>query len=180
MSGIHDNPIAFRDMYPRALTDLFRRSFTDGLQYPLKRVRESEWRKTLAGAIDSIWPCGCGAENFYDPAVVPPGGKRCWSCRKPLALPPRIKMEDTVILLSPATRLLGYHVGSTRDDDTPIAEVVQNPRRSDLFGLRNLGTEKWTLTKPDGAVVDVPPDRAAPILDGNRINFGQRTGEVQA
>ena len=32
--GIHDNPIAFRDMYPGTLADLFRRSFTDGLHYP--------------------------------------------------------------------------------------------------------------------------------------------------
>ena len=177
--GIHDNPIAFEKMYPEALTDLFQRSFTEGLRYPPKRVRESEWRKALACAIDSIWLCGCGAESFYDPVVGSAGSKHCWSCRKPLALPPRIKIEDAVILLNRATRLFGYHVGSTRDDDTPIAEVVPNPRRPDLFGLRNLGTEKWTLTKPDGAVADVPPGRAAPILDGNRIHFGQRTGEVR-
>ena len=177
--GIHDNPIAFEKMYPEALTDLFQRSFTEGLRYPSKRVRESEWRKALADAIDSIWLCGCGAENFYDPVAVSSGSKHCWSCRKPLALPPRIKIEDAVILLNRATRLFGYHVGSTRDDDTPIAEVVQNPRRSDLFGLRNLGVEKWTLTKPDGTVADVPPGRAVPILDGNRIHFGQRTGEVR-
>ena len=177
--GIHDNPIAFEKMYPGTLTDLFQRSFTEGLHYPPKRVRESEWRKALSGAIDSIWLCGCGAESFYDPVVGSAGSKHCWSCRKPLALPPRIKIEDAVILLNRATRLFGYHVGSTRDDDTPIAEVVPNPRRPDLFGLRNLGTEKWTLTKPDGAVADVPPGRAAPILDGNRIHFGQRTGEVR-
>ena len=177
--GIHDNPIAFEKMYPGTLTDLFQRSFTEGLRYPSKRVRESEWRKALADAIDSIWLCGCGAENFYDPVAVSSGSKHCWSCRKPLALPPRIKIEDAVILLNRATRLFGYHVGSTRDDDTPIAEVVQNPRRSDLFGLRNLGVEKWTLTKPDGTVADVPPGRAVPILDGNRIHFGQRTGEVR-
>ena len=177
--GIHDNPIAFEKMYPGTLSDLFQRSFTEGLHYPPKRVRESEWRKALSGAIDSIWLCGCGAESFYDPVAVSSGSKHCWSCRKPLALPPRIKIEDAVILLNRATRLFGYHVGSTRDDDTPIAEVVQNPRRSGLFGLRNLGAEKWTLTKPDGAVIDVPPGRAAPILDGNRIHFGQRTGEVR-
>ena len=176
----HKNLIAFEKMYPGTLADLFQRSFTEGLHYPSKRVRESEWRKALSGAIDSIWVCGCGAESFYDPVAVSSGSKHCWSCRKPLALPPRIKIEDAVILLNRATRLFGYHVGSTRDDDTPIAEVVQNPRRSDLFGLRNLGVEKWTLTKPDGAVADVPPGRAAPILDGNRIHFGQRTGEVQA
>lgn len=61
------------------------------------------------------------------------------------------------------------------------AEVVPHPRKPDLFGLRNLGSEKWTLTRQeDGKVDDVPPGRTAPILDGNRIHFGQRTGEVRA
>ena len=177
--GVHDNPIAFEKMYPQAIAGLFQRSFTEGLRYPSKRVRESEWRKTLASAIDSIWLCRCGAENFYDP-VVASSSEHCWSCRQLLVLPPRIKIGDAVILLNRATRLFGYHVGSTRDDDTPIAEVVQNPQRSDLFGLRNLGAEKWALTKPDGVVADVPPGRAVPILHGNRIHFGQQTGEILA
>lgn len=180
VSGIHDNPIAFRDMYPGALAALFQRSFTDGLHYPPKRVRESEWRKAFATAIDNIWLCACGAENFYEPSVAgSSGGKRCWACKKALVLPPRIRIGGDIVLLNRTSRLFGYHVGLTRDDDTPIAEVVQNPQMPDLFGLRNLSTEAWTLTKPDGAVVDVAPGRSAPILNGNRINFGPVTGEIR-
>lgn len=180
VAGVHDNPIVFRELYPSALASLFTRSFTEGLHYPPRRVRESEWRKAFASAIDSIWLCGCGAESFYEPAVAAqPGGKRCWACRKPLVLPPRIKIGNCVVLLNQATALFGHHVGQTRDDDTPVAEVVQNPQVPHLFGLRNLSTEAWTLTKPDGAVVDVPPGRAAPVLNGNRINFGLLTGEIR-
>ncbi len=178
--GIHNNPIAFRNMYPETLATLFQRSFTDGLHYPRQRVRESEWRKAFASTIDSIWLCACGAENFYEPAVVASsGGKHCWSCKKPLALPPRIRIDDDIVLLNRTTQLFGYHIGQPRDD-TPIAEVVQNPQVPSLFGLRNLTSENWTLTKPDGSVVDVPPKRAASILNGNRINFGRQTGEIRA
>lgn len=178
--GIHDNPIAFRDMYPGTVAALFERSFTDGLHYPTKRVRESEWRKVFASAIDSIWLCSCGAESFYEPsAAAPAGGKRCWACRKPLVLPPRIRIGSDVVLLNRATQLFGYHIGMTRDDSPPIAEVVENPKVANLFGLRNLGSEAWTLTKSDGTVADVPPGRAAPIIDGNRINFGPVTGEIR-
>ena len=181
VKGIHDNPRNFRDIYPKAIADLFERSFTEGLHYPNRRVRESEWRNALSRAIDGIWLCGCGAENFHESAAsVSSGTKRCWSCRKPLVLPPRIKIGERVVLLNRATCLFGYHVGGSHDDDTPVAEVVPNPKVRDLFGLRNLGRETWTLTKPDGSVVDVPPGRAAPILDGNRIHFGQRTGEVRS
>ncbi len=176
--GIHVNPIAFHGMYPEALTALFQRSFTDGLHYPSKRVRESEWRNAFASTINSIWLCVCSAENFYEPTATS-GGKHCWACKKSLVLPPRIKIGDDIVLLNRTTQLFGYHVGSTRDDDTPIAEVVQNPQVPHLFGLRNLTAEKWTLTKPDGAVVDVPSGRAASILNGNRINFGLQTGEVR-
>ena len=178
VSGIHDNPIAFRCMYPEALTALFQRSFTDGLRYPSKRVRESEWRNAFASTINSIWLCACSAENFYEPTAMS-GGKYCWACKKPLILPPRIKIGDDIVLLNRTTQLFGYHVGSTRDD-TPIAEVVPNPQVPNLFGLRNLTAETWTLTKPDGTVVDVPSGRAASILNGNRINFGLQTGEIRA
>jgi eukaryotic-like serine/threonine-protein kinase len=179
--GVHDNPIAFRDMYPASLMTLFQRSFTEGLHYPTRRVRESEWRKAFAAAIDSIWLCSCGAESFYEPAMAAPaGGKRCWECSKALVLPPRIRLGSNVVLLNRATCLLSHHLGHTLDDDTPAGEVVENPKSPGLFGLRNMTTDTWTLTKPDGSVVDVPPGRAAPIIDGNRINFGLVTGEIRA
>ena len=178
--GIHDNPMAFSEMYPSAIKALFERSFTDGLHYPTRRVRESEWRKAIAIAIDSIWLCACGSESFYEPsAAALTGGKRCWACGHALVLPPRIRLGDNIVLLNRATRLFGHHLGQTRDDDTPMAEVVQNPKVANLFGLRNLSGQPWTLTKPDGAVVDVPQGRAAPIVNGNRINFGLVTGEIR-
>lgn len=178
VSGLHDNPIAFRDMYPEALVGFFRRSFTEGLHYPSKRVRESEWRKAFAAAIDSVWLCSCGAESFYEPAAAGVG-KRCWACNKLLVLPPRIRLDTQVVLLNRSTQLFGYHIGHTRDDGTAIAEVVENPKIPGSFGLRNLTQEGWTLTKPDGAVVDVPPGRTAPIMNGNRIHFGLVTGEIR-
>lgn len=180
VAGIHDNPIAFRGMYPQALVMLFSRSFTIGLGYPTQRVRESEWRKAFASAIDAIWLCACGAESFYEPAIAGSvSKKRCWACAQPLVLPPRIKIDDEIILLNRGTRVLGYRVGYARDDDTLIAEVVQNPQAPHLFGLRNMSGETWTLTKPDGALADVPPGRAVPIVHGNRINFGRVMGEIR-
>ena len=179
VSGIHVNPIAFHGMYPEALTALFQRSFTDGLHYPSKRVRESEWRNAFASTINSIWLCACSAGNFYEPKVAASSGSKiCWSCKKPLVLPPRIKIGDDIVLLNRTTQLFGYHVGQPRDD-TPIAEVVQSPQVQNLFGLRNLTKEAWTLTRPDGTVVDVTPGRAASILNDNRINFGLKTGQVR-
>lgn len=180
--GIHDNPIAFHTLYPHAIRELFLRSFTEGLHYPAKRVRESEWRKAFARAVDSILPCSsCHAENFYDgDALRTQGAGACWSCGKALALLPRIRIGSDVVILSRETRLYGHHIGTVQDDGSAIADVSQNPNNPTLLGLRNLTSEPWTMTRPDGSMVDVPPGRSAPILTGNKINFGPVTGEIRA
>jgi len=177
--GVHDNPIAFHPLYPVRLRELFQRSFTEGLHYPAKRVRESEWRKAFARAVDSILPCACRAESFYDADALRSGGAgKCWSCEKAIVLPPRIRVGDAVVILTRETRLYGRHLGIAEDDGNPIAEVSQHSDHPALFGLRNLTPEPWTLTRLDGSIVDVPPGRAVPILPGNKINFGPVTGEI--
>ena len=40
--------------------------------------------------------------------------------------------------------------------------------------------EAWTVTKPDGSIMDVAPGRAAPIMQGNKINFGPAIGEIRS
>ncbi len=182
VSGIHDNPLAFRDLYPAAIRRYFEQSFTEGLHYPNKRVRESEWRKAFARARDSILYCsGCQAENFYDAEQLrSSSAQTCWSCKAGLTLPPRIRINNDVVLLNHDSRLYDHHIGqSSVAEEKCVAEVVQNPQNPALFGLRNLTTEAWTMTKPDGVIVDVPPGRTAPILQGNTINFGLVNGEIR-
>ena len=180
--GIHDNPIAFHPLYPSQIRELFLRSFTEGLHYPARRVRESEWRKAFGRALDGILPCAaCGAESFYDAQHLRTHGSQvCWSCKRPLVLPPRIRLGSDVVLLNRGTHLYGYHVSVVRDEEGPIAEVVPNQGNPALYGLRNLMLESWTLTRPDGTIVDVPPGKSAPIISGNRINFGLVTGEIRS
>jgi eukaryotic-like serine/threonine-protein kinase len=180
--GLHDNVIAFQHLYPAPIREAFLRSFTEGLDFPVRRVRESEWRKAFGRAIDSILPCAkCGAESFYDPDLLRnQGSMTCWSCKGKLTLPPRIRIGDEVVMLNRDTRLFGYHIGVLGDDAGPIAEVAANPTNPGLFGLRNLTTGPWTLTRPDGTIVDVPPGRAAAIVSGNKLNFGLVTGEIRA
>ncbi|MBP7126615.1 protein kinase [Myxococcota bacterium] len=181
--GVHDNPIAFHPLYPQRIRDLFLRSFTEGLHYPVKRVRESEWRKAFAAAIDGIVPCGsCRAENFHDADALPRQGTAatCWSCRRTLSLPPRIRIGDREVVLVPDTRLYGYHVGGSQDEATPLAEVVRHPSDPSRLGLRNLTRQAWAMTRPDGTLAEVPSGRSAPILPGNKIHFGPETGEILA
>jgi len=186
-SGVHDNAIVFWPLYPQSVRDLFTRSFTTGLVDPVNgRVRESEWRSALSRLRDSIFYCGhCGSESFYDvDALRASGGVpgSCWSCGNVLALPPRIRVGDAVVMLNHDTRLYPHHVDDDKlyDFGAAIAEVVRHPKDLSIWGLRNLGTEKWTVTTDAGQTYqDVAPSRSVTLAVGTRINFGKQEGEIR-
>lgn len=188
VQGVHDNALIFWDLYPQFIKDLFTRAFTDGIQDPLHgRVRESEWRAAMARLMDSIFYCGrCGAENFYDLAILKGAGPgqigKCWSCGSALVLPPRIRVGDAVVMLNHDTRLYPHHVDTDRRYELtqPIAEVAQHPIHPDVWGLRNVGTEKWVVTTDGGTSFrDVKPGQSVSLAVGTRINFGKREGEIR-
>lgn len=187
VSGVHDNTIVFWPLYPQFIRDLFTRSFTTGLVDPVNgRVRESEWRSALSRSRDSIFYCGrCGSEAFYDVDTLRASGGvpgSCWSCRKALVLPPRIRVGDVVVMLNHDTRLYPHHVDDDRlyDFGVPIAEVVRHPKDPSIWGLHNLGTGKWTVTTDAGQTYqDVAPGRSITLAVGTRINFGKQEGEIR-
>lgn len=177
------NALAFWPIYPTFLRDLFTKSFTDGLRDPNKshRVRETEWRDAMIQLRDAIFHCGCGVEVFYDAATVRSGAS-CWSCKRPLQFPFRLRLRNRdVVMLTQQTLLYPHHLVADREYDfsKPLAEVSQNPTNPAILGLKNLSTEKWVRELPDGTMQDVPPGRSVALSEGLRINFGPWSGEVR-
>jgi len=185
--GVHDNALAFWPLYPQFLRDLFIEAFTEGVTDPENgRVRESEWRAAMVRLRDSIYYCGtCGMENFYDVQVLRGSGGdpgACWSCGNPLVLPPRMRVGDAVVMLNHNTRLYPHHVdpGSLYDFASAIAEIAQHPRDPHIWGLRNVGQDKWTATSDGGQTFqDVPTGRSITLGNGTRINFGKTEGSIR-
>lgn len=184
--GYHDNPLAFWHIYPQFLRNLFTKAFTDGIRDPKNgRVRESEWRAAMVRLRDSIVYCAyCAMENFYDAdALKASGGKpgSCWSCKKELRLPPRIRIGRNIVMLNHDTRLFLHHVDDQKmyDFSKPVAEVTQHPKDPSIWGLQNLSDEKWVSTTADGTVKDVEPGRSVTLAVGTNINFGKTEGEIR-
>ena len=185
--GVHENALVFWPLYPQFVRDLFTEAFTDGLRDPENgRVRESEWRAAMVHLRDSIYYCAnCGLEAFYDVhALRAAGGSlgKCWSCNHQLELPPRIRISDAVVMLNYDTRLYPHHIDSDRlyEFDAPVAEVAQHPTNPNIWGLRNLSQEKWTVSTNDGqSLSDVPPGRSVTLAVGTRINFGKSEGAIR-
>jgi DNA-binding helix-hairpin-helix protein with protein kinase domain len=184
--GYHDNALIYWKIYPSFLKDLFTRSFTEGIHDPQHgRVRESEWRAAMARLMDSILYCPhCGAENFYDSeALKALGGSLapCWSCKKTVPLPPRMRIGKQVIMLNHDTKLFPHHVDVQRlyDFSQPVAEVQQHPKNPGVWGLKNLSGGRWVSTTTDGTVHDVEPGRSVTLAVGTKITFGIAEGEIR-
>lgn len=180
------NAVAFWPIYPKFMRDLFTKAFTEGIRDPQHgRVRESAWRANCVRLRDSIFYCAnCEAENFYDAEALSASGGvpgNCWSCRKQLVLPPRIRIGKTVVMLNHDTRLFPHHVDDEKlyNFSQPVAEVARHPQDPNIWGLKNLSTEKWVINSTDGTVKDVAPHSSFTLRVGTRINFGKSEGEIR-
>ncbi|MBM3143087.1 MAG: serine/threonine protein kinase [Chloroflexi bacterium] len=186
VSGYHDNALVFWPIYPEFIRELFTRAFTAGILDPQNgRVRESEWRAAMVRLRDSIIYCTyCGMENFYDIDSLRMSGGRpnsCWSCKKEVKAPPRIRIGENIIMLNHDTQLFPHHVDDQRryDFSRPIAEVTRHAADPRIWGLKNISNEKWVIITTSGAVKDVVPGQSVTLATGTKVQFGRKEGEIR-
>jgi serine/threonine protein kinase len=186
VAGLHDNALAFWRIYPQFLRDIFTRAFTNGLRDAANgRVRESEWRGTMVNLRDAIFYCPhCSLENFYDSlALKSRAGNAglCWACAAQLQLPPRIRIEKSVVMLNHDTQLFPHHIDDQKlyDFSAPVAAVALHPTNPNVWGLKNLSKDNWFITDATGAVKEVAPERSVTLAVGTKINFGKAKGEIK-
>lgn len=184
--GYQDNAIEYWKIYPKFLQELFTEAFTKGLIDPQKRVRESQWRQTMIRLGDSIVLCRhCGCENFYDTDAIKANGtlNPCWQCNSQITLPPRIRINKNVIMLNYNTQLFSHHIDSQKsfssDSSQAIAEVNQHPTNPNIWGLKNLSTNKWVCTTANSTIKEIEPGRSVTMAVGTKINFGTAEGEIR-
>jgi serine/threonine protein kinase len=182
--GIHDNAITFWDFYPVYVQDIFTRAFTHGLRDPKERVHESEWRGVFSRMRDQIFYCHkCGAENFLSDESDLPGpvaDQKCWCCSVLMSPPLRLRMGNHTVVLNQDTALYAHHLNANRRNDYTeiMAEMVPHPKRPDVWGLKNVSPQVWTVIPPAGESVEVPSGRSVSLVTGLRIRFGTVEGIV--
>jgi eukaryotic-like serine/threonine-protein kinase len=177
------NAVAFWKVYPPFLRDVFTKAFTEGIRDPQHgRVRESNWRGVMVRLRDSIVYCThCNAENFHDASDTSEvEDDRCWSCRRQLRLPPRVRIGRNFVMLNHNTLLFAHHIDEEKKYDftNPIAAVTKHPADPSIWGLKNLSIQTWSATNQKGEVKDVSPGRSVTLALGMRINFGHAEGEI--
>jgi eukaryotic-like serine/threonine-protein kinase len=179
----HQTVIEYWQIYPQFLRDLFIKAFTQGIHIPNRRVQETEWRLTMIRLRDSILYCPyCRAENFYVTSPSSPSCPRCWNptCRQEIPIPPQLRIEHSTMFLNYDTELFPHHLNNRQSYDfsQPSAVVTQHPTIPNLWGLRNLTKEYWTITKKNGDVKLLEPGHSLMLEPGIRINFGSKEGKI--
>ena len=180
--GLHDNALVYWVLYPQFLREVFTRAFTTGIEDQHGRIRENEWRVILINLRDSIFYCRCGGQNFYDSDSVKNGeNQKCWACNHLLVYPPRLRINNAVVMLNHDTKLYPHHTDRSQKFSfaTPQAAVIRHPQDPNRWGLQNLSTNAWTITLPDNSVKTVEPQRSVNLTAGISINFGNTVAEIR-
>ena len=180
VEGVHRNALFFWPMFPSFVRALFTRSFTGGVTDPVNgRVRESEWRRSLARLHDSVVRCrACGSQNFYEAARQGPWTCANPDCEHPLTVPPRLVVGGHEVVLSAGTRLYPHHLGGRLYDFTMSRACVVEHETYDLTGLTNTSDATWSVSSPDGRVAKVRPSGTVSMVDGLQIDFGSVEGRI--
>jgi DNA-binding helix-hairpin-helix protein with protein kinase domain len=177
-----DNAIAFWNVYPAAIRNLFLAAFTGGLSDPSKRVSVADWRDTLTRVRDTIVYCpNCGEQNFTEENTRVVGG-RCWNprCGAVVPIPYCLSISHKSVMLNSATRLYPHHIDPRQSFNfsTPVAALVQHPTLPNVWGLQNASSDRWTAHPLSGSPVDIPPGKSVALQNGTRISFGTSEGEI--
>lgn len=182
VKGYQENAYLYWEIYPKFFKDLFIRAFTEGIRNPKKRSTESTWQVAFIRLLNSIITCpnqSCQAENFYDIEKQKLGvGLSCWSCQKIIPVPAILKIDQEQIMLNKNTKIRQHHARGDFCLEKIIGEVRQKPDDPTQWGIKNISSEVWAFTKPDGQVIMVDNGKTIPLIKGSKINFGINVGEI--
>lgn len=180
--GKKDIADQFWHKYPEFIKDLFTTAFTEGLHRPEMRVRESIWIKALSKMQNRVFYCSnCEKELFYERDKLKKGMK-CISCHKVIdRLPPRLKINDEIILLNHDTVLNLSQIDSDQimAFDKTVGRVEIHPTKPGNWGIRNLSDLEWQYEVTEDDVRGVPPGKIAPLINDATINFGGQKGRIR-
>ena len=169
--GVHNNIIKFWRIMPDYIREAFTRSFTVGSAQPEKRLIEKQWLDLLIRMRNDICACTCGAQGFISGSEHDSEGRVICPCGEHYQPPLALHLGRQRILLFDGARLYD-------DSVSVIGEVVRNKINPSLWGLKNLSSDNWQCTLPNGQEKQVVPGSAAPIFTGTKIVIGEVNGEI--
>jgi serine/threonine protein kinase len=159
---------------PSSLKVLFIKAFTVGLRDLNQRVTDGEWCKVFQQLKDGSVECNqCKGINLWENS-----GQQltCWNCNSVIIIPPRIIIHQSTgshfVILNRGTKIYGRHLDIFVNDkrfSEEVAQIVQNPDKPEVWGIRNLSSKPWVATFIDGKHIEILPQKAVPLNLGLKL-----------
>ena len=176
--GIHTNAIRRWPIFPQFIKDAFIHIFgAEGIREPNKRNPENEWLKLFVRLRNETVKCSCGGETFIN---IDASESTCINCGKKLGKPLTLNVGRNRIVMFPGQKTYSIHTKSGSEDFSTITgEVIQNKNNPALWGIRNLSTDSWMCTMPDGTQKNISTNEVVPVFkDINLVFASGLKGEV--
>ena len=174
--GVHVNAIRLWQVYPEFIRNAFSESFSkEVMTGKVARKTDNEWQKLFVRLRDCVIACPkCGNETF----VFPERENVCINCSKSLTPLPYLKIGRNSVVLYPGKKLYKFHIDPDSDDFKQLAaEVLQNTKKTSIWGLRNHSEYIWTVPGEDGAIKQIANHEVL-VIAPKTVNFGRITGEI--
>ncbi|MDR0497667.1 MAG: hypothetical protein LBH42_08645, partial [Treponema sp.] len=169
--GVHGNVIKFWQIYPNFIRELFTKAFTkEAMHLKQPRITGSEWQIAFTVLRDMLITCPCGGETFFDPAE---DSAICIYCGVKIPRPSVLSVQKYKIVLFPGQKIYRCHFDLDSDDYKQVdGEVLRNPDKPQIWGLRNLSPAAWTITDNDGSTKTIAKGEVLVIAKTKSIDFG--------
>jgi hypothetical protein len=133
-------------------------------------VSGSEWQIAFTQLRDMLITCPCNGETFIDPMEE---SAICIHCGVKIPRPSVLSVQKYKVVLFPGMKLYSCHTDLDCDDYKQITgEVIRNPDKPQIWGLRNLSPKPWTATALDGSAKTIANGDVLVIAMTKSIDFG--------
>jgi serine/threonine protein kinase len=175
--GVHGNVIRFWQIYPKLMRELFVKAFAkDTMLGKSLRITDSEWQIAFTQLRDMLITCPCGGETFFDPNE---DSALCIHCGVKIPRPSVLSVQNYKVVLFPGQKLYRCHIDNDSDEYTEVCgEVIRNPDKPQIWGLRNLSPVSWTATMQDGMEKAITKDDVLVIARTKSVSFGNCTAGI--
>jgi serine/threonine protein kinase len=168
--GVHGNVIKFWQLYPKFIRDLFVTAFTkEAMHGKQPRVTGTEWQIAFTQLRDMLITCPCGGETFLEPTE---NSGVCICCGVIIPRPSIMSVQKYKIVLFPGKKVYRCHIDSDSDDFKEVSgEVIRNPDKPQIWGLRNLSSAIWVTTSTSNVNKSISKGEVLVIIKTKSINF---------
>jgi serine/threonine protein kinase len=174
VQGIHRGAIERWPFLPEYLKEQFFNVFSKELLLndPKKRIMDQEWLKIFIRMRAEIYKCPFCSEVYFADPVTP---NECPKCKTKNVFPFYIKIYKYNLPVHQRAKIYACHT----KNDPDMFEILEGEvtQTGDEFQLKNVSTDKWTVTKGK-KTNHVMLNDTITLKKGMEINFGQSKAEI--